>query len=301
MKRIFISLLFLAGCAGGPLEDAQPLDKPTITETAIKGGETLALSRWVPEGPPRAVILALHGFGDYGPSTFEAAARYWAERGILVYAYDQRGFGRNSSRGKWPGAVRLIADFTEIAKSLRARHDDLPLLALGHSMGGGVALAAVGAGADVDGLILAAPAVWGGENLNIAYRTAAWTGAFIAPEKRWSGKGVVKIQATDNIEALRALGRDEVILRNPSSREFLGLIRLMDAAVNAAPQVAVPTLFLYGAKDQVTPKRPLMATYAALPGEKQLKLYPEGWHLLFRDLQAEVVYRDVADWVETFE
>lgn len=301
MKRILFMLALLAGCAGGPLGEAPRLGEATVTDVAITGGDTLALSRWAPAAEPHAVLLALHGFGDYAPSTFSQAAEYWAARGILVYAYDQRGFGRNQSRGKWPGAARLIEDFQDVAATLRTGHPGLPLIALGHSMGGGVALAGVGEGADVDGLILAAPAVWGGENLNIAYRAAAWTGAFTAPEKRWSGKGVVRIQATDNIEALRAMGRDKVILRKPSSREFLGLIRLMDRAVEAAEHIAPPTLLLYGEKDQVTPKYPMMATYEALPGDKRLKLYPEGWHLLFRDLQAEVVYRDVADWVETLE
>lgn len=298
MRAAFACLILLAACAGGPKGEAPPLGAATVTETAIAGGETLALDHWAPDRQePHAIILALHGFGDYGPSTFGAAAKAWAGAGIAVYAYDQRGFGRNQTRANWPGAARLISDFTDITAALRARHPNVPLFALGHSMGGGVALAGVGEGAAVDGLILAAPAVWGGDNLNFAYRAAAWTGALIAPEKRWSGEGIVRIQATDNIEALRALSRDEVILRRPSSREFLGLIRLMDRAVAAAPKVAPPTLMLYGEKDQVTPKRPMMAAYEALPGEKTLKLYPEGWHLLFRDLQAKVVYSDVAEWV----
>lgn len=298
MRAFLACLMLLAGCAGGPLGDAPRLGQATISEAAVTGGETLALSQWAPkDGKPKAVILALHGFGDYGPSTFDAAARFWATQGLHVYAYDHRGFGRNKSRAKWPSAARLIDDFRDVTAALRARHPQLPLYALGHSMGGGVALAGVGEGVDVDGLILAAPAVWGGPNLNIAYRSAAWTGAFFAPEKRWSGKGIVRIQATDNIEALRAMSRDKVILGRPSSREFLGLIRLMDRAVAAAPNVAPPTLMLYGEKDQVTPKRPVLAAYDALPHDKTLRLYPEGWHLLFRDLQANIVYRDVADWV----
>ena len=47
------------------------------------------------QGPARAVILALHGFGDAGDLTFEDAARAWSARGIAVYAPDQRGFGAN--------------------------------------------------------------------------------------------------------------------------------------------------------------------------------------------------------------
>lgn len=295
-------LLLLAACAGGPMDEAPPLRPAVIDGATVRAGAahsdvTLAMSEWPASGPPRAVLLALHGFGDHAESTFGRAAAFWAARGIHVYAYDQRGFGRNPSRAHWPGADRLISDFQDIAAALRGRHPDLPLFALGHSMGGGVALAGVGEGADVDGLILAAPAVWGGENLNLAYRAAAWSGALLAPEKRWSGEGVVRIQASDNIEALRALGRDPLVIGRPSSREFMGLIRLMDRAVSAAPHVTPPVLLLYGARDEVTPKRPVMAAYDSLPGPKAMRLYPDGWHLLFRDLQAKVVWHDVADWV----
>ncbi len=40
------------------------------------------------------------------------------------------------------------------------------------------------------------------------------------------------------------------------------------------------------------------AAHEALAGPKTLILYPEGWHLLFRDLQAARVWRDVGDWME---
>ncbi|QIE57063.1 alpha/beta hydrolase [Pikeienuella piscinae] len=302
MRAAFaVLLLAVAGCVGGPAGPAPPLGPVEFGEGSIAGAsgrERLALSTWTPEGPLRGVILALHGFGDYGPSTFDGPARYWAARGFLTFAYDQRGFGRNESRGRWPGAERLIADFREIAELIRGRYPDLPLFVVGHSMGGGVALAGVGDGAPVDGLILAAPAVWGGDRLPAPYRVAAWGGTLLFPDRRWTGKGIVSIQASDNIDALIALGRDPLYLAPPSSREFTGLIRLMDRAVAAAPHVRTPTLTLYGEKDEVAPKDAVLAAHEALAGPKTLILYPEGWHLLFRDLQAEHVWRDVVDWME---
>jgi len=36
--------------------------------------------------------------------------------------------------------------------------------------------------------------------------------------------------------------------------------------------------------------------FARLTGPRRVIEYQEGWHLLFRDLQAERVWRDVADW-----
>ena len=108
--------------------------------------DELAMHRWPSRGPPRAVILALHGFGDAGDLTFDGAAEHWARRGIEVYAPDQRGFGGNASRKRWPGADALVTDAIATAADVRARHPGLPLIVVGHSMGGGVALAAASRG-----------------------------------------------------------------------------------------------------------------------------------------------------------
>ncbi len=300
MRAAFAALLLLAGCAGGPLGEAPPLAPAAVEAGAVAGagGERLALSVWEPAGAPRAVVLAVHGFGDYGPSTFAGPAEFWAGRGFLVYAYDQRGFGRNASRGRWPGAEALIADFRAVAAALRARHPGLPLFVVGHSMGGAVALAGLAEGGGTDGLILAAPAAQGGAMLPLPWRAAAWAGALLFPETRWTGEGIVTIRASDNDAALIALGRDPLYLGRPSSRELFGLVRLMDRAVAAAPRLSLDSLTLYGERDEVAERDAVLALHEALGGEKALILYPEGWHLLFRDLQRERVWRDAAEWME---
>jgi alpha-beta hydrolase superfamily lysophospholipase len=291
-------VLALAGCAvGGPLVAPSGPPPPPFTgpHLAAADGTPLAFSEW-PAGEPRAVILGVHGFGDYGPSTFTQAARFWAGQGIATYAYDQRGFGRNISFGRWPGAAALAADLRQVAAQVRARHPCLALIVVGHSMGGGVALAAAGRGLDADGLVLAAPAIWGGAELNPLHRLAAWTVAMAMPERRFTGAGVVEIQASDNIEMLRALGRDQHYLRPPSAREMLGMVRVADMAEAAAASVGLPALLLLGAKDEIVPDAAARRVFARLTGPRRVIEYQEGWHLLFRDLQAERVWRDVADW-----
>ena len=290
-------VLLLAGCAvGGPLaapdrEGAYPGPNMTAAD-----GSALALSEWPPD-QPSAVVLGVHGFGDYGPSTFSDAARFWTGRGILTLAYDQRGFGRNRSFGRWPGAEALIADLVGVSRQVRERHPCLPLVVVGHSMGGGVALATVAEGLAADGLVLATPAIWGGGEMNPFHRMFAWSAALVVPEKRFSGEGVVRIQASDNIELLRALGRDPNYLSPPSGREIFGLVRVSDMAARSAAAARVPSLLLLGAKDEIVPNRRVRRVYDRVPGPRRVIEYPDGWHLLFRDLQAEVVWRDVADWV----
>ena len=47
---------------------------------------------------PWAVIVALHGMDDYA-NAFVLAGPYWAARGIITYAYDQRGFRSRPKSG----------------------------------------------------------------------------------------------------------------------------------------------------------------------------------------------------------
>lgn len=298
MRAAALALPLLAACAGGPLGEAPPLAPARIEAEAVVGGERLALSLWAPERAPRAVLLALHGYGDHAESAFAEPAAFWAGQGVLVYAYDQRGFGRNASRGRWPGAETLIGDFVETARRLRAAHPGLPFFVLGESMGAAVALAGVASGAPADALILSAPAAQGGALLPLPWRAAAWAGALLVPERRWSGEGIVSIRASDDDAVLARLRDDPLYIGRPSSREFLGLVRLMDRAVAAAPSVATPTLVLLGERDEVVSREAVLALHAALPGPKRLARYPEGWHLLLRDLQKRRVWEEVAAFME---
>jgi len=259
------------------------------------GGDTIALTQWPTEEPPRGILLAVHGYGDYGPSTFEDAAQEWRGQGLAVYAYDQRGFGRNPSRGIWPGAGRLIDDLAQVFAIIRSENPGIPITVVGHSMGGAVVTAALGeARIAPTRAILLAPALWGGPHLSFGYRALAGVATTFFPDRRWSGDGVVRIQATDNIDALRKLARDPVYLRKPSSREFSGLIALMDRAVETAPNVTVPVLTIYGAKDEVVPEDPLRETTALFAGPKEFRRIDTGWHLLLRDLEGGIVRDAVA-------
>ena len=59
-------------------------------------------------GAPTAVILGLHGYGDYR-NAWEEPAAIWAQAGITTYAYDQRGFGAAPEFApKFPSAFELL-------------------------------------------------------------------------------------------------------------------------------------------------------------------------------------------------
>jgi acylglycerol lipase len=60
--------------------------------------------------------------------------------------------------------------------------------------------------------------------------------------------------------------------------------------------VGLPALLLLGGKDEIVPNARVQRVFDRLSGPRQVIEYPDGWHLLFRDLQAETVWRDVAEW-----
>jgi hypothetical protein len=98
----------LAAAATGCTMQLQPMGPvqtvPVFNEHTFvtADGVWLPLRRWLPQGPPRAIILALHGMNDYSHA-FDGPGRYWASVGLATYAYDQRGFGESPHGGVWPG------------------------------------------------------------------------------------------------------------------------------------------------------------------------------------------------------
>lgn len=246
---------------------------------------------------PRAVIVALHGFNDYRTS-FDMAGEWWKQQGITSYAYDQRGFGGAPQRGIWPGSDILIEDARVMAALAKAAHPGLPVYLLGDSMGGAVALslAASGPAPDIDGIILGAPAVWGWSSLNPVYKGALWLAAHTVRANKMTGRGL-GVVASDNIEMLCALGRDPMVIKDTRTDAVYGLVGLMERGYQSASQVKAPVLLLYGERDEVIPKQPVAEIAAALPEPKRVIMYPNGYHMLLRDLQAETVWRDVAEWM----
>lgn len=283
-RLLAAALLLLAACAV-PGEPPTPLP---ATE-----------AQWAPREAPRAVIVAAHGFNDF-KGAFEEFGAYAAARGILVEAYDQPGFGARPDRGYWPGTPALMAALEEAVQAARERHPGLPVYVLGESMGAAVALMAqAGPGAEpVSGLILVAPAVWNGEDLPPGYLTVLRVLSALVPSLRIHGRHL-KRMASDNIEMLRALGRDPLYLRETRVDGIAGLVNLMVDAQAVAPRVSVPMLVLLGARDQIVPPEAAKRFVATLPADQcQAATYPDGWHLLLRDHQRGRVYADIASWID---
>ncbi|MGH7118322.1 MAG: alpha/beta fold hydrolase [Acetobacteraceae bacterium] len=261
-------------------------------------GTRLPYRAWLPVGPPRAVLLALHGFND-SRDAFALSAPLFATAGIAVYAPDQRGFGATADRGFWPGSIALVNDARTMASLLRSKYPRVPLYLLGESMGGAVLilLATSPDPPPAAGYILAAPAVWGRADMNAFYRTLLWFAWKAVPGLRISGAGLVK--ASSNRAALEVLGRDPLTIRETRVDVIHGLVDLMSRALAAAAHFDVPALVLYGAHDELVPKEAMAAIWKAVPKRAPVRFayYKRGYHLLLRDLERGLPIGDIIAWI----
>jgi len=253
----------------------------------------------VAAGHPRAVILALHGFNDYS-NAFQEVATFFQERDITVHAYDQQSFGANANRGIWPGTEPFVADLKKAVQDLRQLYGNTPLYVLGESMGGAIAIVAAADEEDpldVDGLILSAPAVWGGSHFNPFYRATLWFASTLAPGWALSPSGL-EIRPSDNIEMLRAYSADPQVIKVTRTDAIAGLVALMDEALAAAPKLDQEILMLIGEKDEVVPVGALDDFADRLDRAEATTIrYTEGYHMLLRDLQRATVFADIDMWI----
>jgi acylglycerol lipase len=284
----------------------QPV-RPPVTQASYGGdqllmddGAALPLRHWPAEGETKAVLLAVHGFNEYS-KVFEKPAQEWAKSGVETYAYDQRGFGAAPYHGLWPGDQRLVDDLKQAATVLRTRHPDRPFYVLGESMGGAVVMAAATDSTPLkaDGLILVAPAIWGRETIGPVGSGALWLFAHTIPWYTVDGRGM-HVEPSDNREMLRELAHDQLVIKETRVDAVFGLVGLMDRAWAAAPSMTAHSLFLYGAKEQVIDDDAAAAMLRRLPrgpSGPRIALYPDGYHMLLRDLHGDIVRRDILAWI----
>jgi alpha-beta hydrolase superfamily lysophospholipase len=299
-------LLLLAACA--PL--VQRAGRPDVGFTGPRleardfvsfDGARLGLQRWEPPGEPWAVVIGLHGMNDYS-NAFHLAGEHWAKAGIATWAYDQRGFGRSPGRGIWAGRELMDRDLRTFAALIRRRYPHAVVAVAGVSMGGAVAIDAFASPdpPDADRLVLLSPAVWGWSSQPLTYRIALWTvahtfrGAVINPPKFI----VENIAASDNLPELVRMGRDPLMEWGARPDALYGLVNLMQHGWSETGKIQAPTLYLYGAKDQIIPKAPAFQAAGRLGANGRTAYYADGCHLLLVDLQNPRVWDDVAAYLK---
>jgi alpha-beta hydrolase superfamily lysophospholipase len=276
-----------------------PASRSLSTFTA-SDGDNIAVQDWpLPDDAHlRGVVVLVHGLGEHAGRYDHVAERLngW---GFAVRGYDHHGHGESGGpRGGLAASRRLVDDLAEIVDSTRRRTPrDVPLLLLGHSLGG---LVAASYAADhprhVDGLVLSSPAL--AMRLGPVQRLLLRTLPHFAPQLR-VGNGLDPAWLSHDPEVERAYRADPLVHDRVSVRLARFIADEGHRLVAKAPGWSVPTLLLYAGSDRLVDPAASHAFVETAPDAVVSSCCFEAmYHEIFNEIEAGKVFDALQRWLD---
>jgi alpha-beta hydrolase superfamily lysophospholipase len=249
----------------------------------IEGSEgSIMVHQWAPVGEPDYVVLLVHGYAEHALRHAGLAEKLELD-GAAVYAPDLRGHGQSEGeRALVDDAQLLVDDLARAYDLAREEHPGLPIILIGHSMGGLLATLFVQeAGRPVDAMVLSSPLLGGNPALVTLLDLEEIPEIPIDPS----------VISRDEIEQQAYLD-DPQIYHGPFRRETLeGLVAALDRARNGEGFGDLPVLWIHGEGDMLVPYDLTAESMEILSGpDTEAKSYPEARHELDRDEAYKAVF-----------
>jgi alpha-beta hydrolase superfamily lysophospholipase len=254
---------------------------------------------WLPEHSARGVIVISHGLAEHGGRYAGLAARL-VDKGHAVYAIDHRGHGR--STGRRANIERfdyLVSDLGIFIGRAQREHPDTPVILLGHSMGGAVALAcALKYHKVLRALVLSAPALAAGEALPAFKVWIVKLLSAIAPNT-----GALRLPAaavSRDPEVVRAYESDPLVFHGSiPARTLAELLLAMQRLQHTAHELRLPVLVQHGTADSLVPLAAVYPIYQHLGIAKSrtLQVYEGLYHEVYNEPEHDRVIGDLEAWL----
>jgi len=260
---------------------------------------TLYGQAWLPDRPPRASVVVAHGLAEHGGRYADLAARLVA-KGYAVYAMDHRGHGRSSGhRANIDRFDYLVSDLAAFVGRAQREHPGAPVILLGHSMGGAIALAGALKYQDVlRALVLSAPSLAAGDALPAFKLLLVRMLSTLAPTT-----GVLTLPASAvsrDPAVVRAYDRDPLVFRGAiPARTLAELLQAMQVLQRKAHELRIPVLIQHGTADSLVPLAALHPIYQHLGIAKRrtLQIYEGLYHEVYNEPERDRVIGDLEAWL----
>lgn len=263
----------------------------TTREWNLPGGPNgsgrIAARAWAGDAEePTWVAFLVHGYGEH-IGRYDHVARYLVARGAVVYGLDHRGHGKSS------GERVLIEDFADVVEDVhrvltqaRTAYRSLPLVLIGHSMGGLIASRYAQTHAqEVAGLVLSGPVLgrWELAEANLSL-----------PEIPDTPLDTATLSRDPEVGA--AYSADELVWHGPFKRPTLEAIQTELRRANEDECVdQLPLLWVHGSDDELVPVSGTMIGINHLAGnDVTARIFPGARHEVFNETNKEEVLEEVA-------
>jgi len=248
------------------------------------------IREWVPAAAPTAVVVLVHGIAEHS-GRYERTGSLLSDAGFLVRSFDLIGFGASG------GPRGDIADWglyhDQIERHIDwARERGVPVVLMGHSMGGNLAAGYVLAGRPApDLLVLSAPAFGGGAGWQ---RVLAGVLSKLAPTL-----AVANSLKGEQLSRDPAVGEayfaDPLVYSKTTTRLGAALFAAMDEVTEHASRIEIPTLVMHGGADTIVPPQST-AILGEVPGVER-RLYPQLRHEILNEPEGPEIVAEIVAWV----
>ena len=261
------------------------------------GGVGIYWQSWVPDGDPKAVVVIAHGAGEHSGRYAHVALRL-LDAGYAVYALDHRGHGRSEGpRALLDRMDNVVGDLDSLIALASSTHRDLPVILLGHSMGGAISLRyAMSHQNRLSALMLSGPLA----ALDAApppMRIIASLLSALTPKLPLFG--VDSSLISRDPEVVRAYQEDPLVYHGKlpvrTIAELAGAIASFPEGVRG---ITIPTLIMYGSEDQLCPQAgSKMLAERIGAADKTLKRYDGLYHEILNEPEQGIVMDDMCRWL----
>ncbi len=270
-------------------------------------GKILPAEKWLPGSAPRAVVIGVHGLGgaaDY----FGSFGRFLAASGIATYAINLRGQGNDpeiGDRGAYLDLPAIGRDVTSFTQQTRSLHPEVPVFFCGESMGSLILawMNSEGLLSDAQGVIFSVPVVALINPTPWIVRELVRVMAILTPGMRFSPSWFVVGKAKP-LAVTRDAVYDNYIRTAPhrvpvfTLRTLATLGRLIDSSAELARKIDKPSLVLAAGDDVFVRVGQIEDWFDEIPAtDKTMHVYPQAYHLLWNDSDADEVLGHVRAWL----
>ncbi|PAL21270.1 alpha/beta hydrolase [Sphingopyxis sp. GW247-27LB] len=262
-------------------------------------GAKLHVTRWLPEGSPKAIVLLAHGYAEHA-GRYEHVAQRLTDAGYAVYAIDHWGHGRSDGT---PGFVPRFSAFTggmaELLTLVEVHHAGVPRVLLGHSMGGLIATLFLIERQDAFvAAALSGPAIVPGAPPS---RFTVWISRFLSRFFPRLGVLALDAEGVSRDPAVVAAYRADPLVYTGKIGARLGkeFMEAMAAAQAGAATITLPILLQHGEADKLTaPEGSRYLFEHVSSADKRLIVYPGLFHEIYNEPERDAVLDDLVGWFD---
>ncbi len=264
--------------------------------TALDGAR-LALRREPAAGRCRAALVLLHGFGEHA-GRYAHVAAWLAERGLAVFALDQRGHGASpGTRGHIARFAQYLSDVVALRKLVAAEAPG-PQLLFGQSFGGLVALRYLETSpSGVTGAILASPF------LAVEMHVPRWKIALarflsdLAPALPIP-TGMNRDDLCTDPAVVRAAKEDPLCHTVMTPRAYREITAAQVHVADERERIAVPLFFGLAGDDRIVSRLTTQRFAGGLAGDVTVRVYDGMFHEILNEPRRGEVFADLAPWLD---